>query len=213
MKKEDARRACSVLEDSISSVINEERQRNGLVILDARYGRLEIDPARPLTPPKSRLTQWIDVTIPVQSMVEESQLILKGGGSKSWLEGFYDPSEDLDPSENILWIQYLFLGQKHQVYVADDEELQMPMSSHLITAREAQLERELGELETRENERKKSRRRWALASLVLAIGGAMLYRNRDSPSIAPWLNRLTSLIGGNSGQRPQQQQRQQQQLP
>src|SRR5690554_7092160 len=140
MKKEDAKRAVALMEESVHGIIHTERQRGGLVVLDARYGRLDFDPERPLSAPKSRPGQYIDVTIPLQCMVEGSQLIMSGSGSKSWQEGFYDPSDDCEPSQNSLWVQYLFLNQLHHVVVADDEELRMPMSGHLITAQQAQME-------------------------------------------------------------------------
>lgn len=216
MKKEDAKHACAAMEQTMHQVIEEERQRNGLVILDARYGRLEIDPMRPLTPPKSRPGQYIDVTIPVQAMVEDSLAVITGGGSKSWQEGFYDPSEDCEPSKNLLWIQYLFLGQLHQVTCGDDEEVRIPLPGHLITAQEAEMERELEAMEAREAELKKQRRRWLLTSLLLGVGGYLLYRNRGSPAVAPWISRLNSLVVGGGAQsqqsqsQPQHQQQQQQ---
>jgi hypothetical protein len=43
---------------------------------------------------QQKLGQCIDVTVPLQCSVKNSTLIVHGGGSKSWLEGFYDPNND-----------------------------------------------------------------------------------------------------------------------
>ncbi len=55
--------------------------------MEARYGKLN----EPLIDPE--YAPWIDVTIPLQYLVEDSQLILHEG-PKTGLLGFFDPRID-----------------------------------------------------------------------------------------------------------------------
>jgi len=85
----------------------------------------------------------IDVTIPVQCLVEDGgKLILYEGGSKTDLAGFYDPCAPTtiemikdqklsSPSKHLL-IRYLFQNQLHQVIVDDDGGVQVPKTTHRI---------------------------------------------------------------------------------
>lgn len=66
-----------------------EEQRGGLVIIEARYGILDEPIVDTEYPP------WIDATIPLQYLVEDSQLIIHPG-PKSALLGLYDPRIDED---------------------------------------------------------------------------------------------------------------------
>lgn len=69
-----------------------EEQKKGLVIVNATYGLLQ-DATGPLTTLNDDIDDpsSIDVTIPIQCMVEDSSLIIPAGESKAWLTGFYDP--------------------------------------------------------------------------------------------------------------------------
>ena len=62
--------------------------------MEARYGSLNEPVSDPSYPP------WIDVTIPLQYLVEDSQLILHEG-PKTGLLGFYDPRID-EPKELLI---------------------------------------------------------------------------------------------------------------
>lgn len=99
-----------------------EENRGGLVIVEARYGKLDEAVADPDYPPS------IDVAIPLQYLVEDSQLILHDG-PKTGLLGFYDPR--IDESKELL-IRYLFKRKLHQVIINDNEPLQAPLRSHLL---------------------------------------------------------------------------------
>lgn len=100
-----------------------EETRGGLVVVEARYGKLdEPENSDPDYPPS------IDVTIPLQYLVEDSQLILHDG-PKTGLLGFYDPRID-EPKELI--IRYLFKRKLHQAIISDNEPLQAPLRSHLL---------------------------------------------------------------------------------
>lgn len=99
-----------------------EDNRGGLVIIEARYGKLDEQSSDPDYPPS------IDVVIPLQYLVEDSQLILHDG-PKTGLLGFYDPRID---EPKALLIRYLFKRKLHQVIINDNEPLQAPLRSHLL---------------------------------------------------------------------------------
>ncbi|GAM28667.1 hypothetical protein SAMD00019534_118430 [Acytostelium subglobosum LB1] len=101
-----------------------EQAKNGLVIQQALYGVLKehsasADVDYPAT---------IDVTIPLQYLVEDSKLELHPN-KKSDLIGFYDPRVG---EEKQLKVTYLFQGQLHMTIVNDNELLRIPVRSHLI---------------------------------------------------------------------------------
>ena len=52
------------------------------------------------------------------------------GGSKSWLEGFYDPNED--QLDNMLYIRYRFNNDMHECLYSDLSEICLPAAEHLI---------------------------------------------------------------------------------
>jgi len=70
----------------------------------------------------------IDVTIPIQYFVEESQLHLSNT-SKSNLLGFYDPCIG-EPKK--LYIRYLFKDKLHEVAFDDMEVVSLPHALHRI---------------------------------------------------------------------------------
>eukprot|EP00127_Corallochytrium_limacisporum_P004608 Clim_evm22s169 gene=Clim_evmTU22s169 len=70
----------------------------------------------------------IDVTIPLQAMVEKSQLRLQDT-SKRHLLGFYNPCPGEDP---VLIIRYSFRGKMHEVTLKDTEAVALPKKSHLM---------------------------------------------------------------------------------
>jgi len=70
----------------------------------------------------------IDVTVPLQYKVEDSQLILEEG-PKSSLYGFFDPCPG---QEKQLRVRYLFKDKIHQAVVNDNDELKIPLQEHLL---------------------------------------------------------------------------------
>ena len=142
----------------------------GLLILQAQYGQL--------THPQHVL----DVTMQLQSQVQESMLLLKGGSSKSWLEGFYDPTEG---GENVLDVVYRVDGVLHRAVVRDEEELLVPHANHRMTAEEVrQWEKRytLRAVDLNEAAIKQRRRYIAAASIVavVSIGAVVYYRHTGS---------------------------------
>uniref|UniRef100_A0A0A9VTB9 DnaJ subfamily C member 11 n=1 Tax=Lygus hesperus TaxID=30085 RepID=A0A0A9VTB9_LYGHE len=75
--------------------------------------------------------ECIDVTNVIQCMVDNSALIIHDGGSKAWLEGFYDPNDN--KVSNLLYVRYKFLNRLHEVIVEDHEELCLPLEEHVLS--------------------------------------------------------------------------------
>lgn len=103
-----------------------EEENDGLIILEALYGDISIDG----TKVGNLAGKCIDVTVALQCIVASSQLVIHGGGSKSWLEGFYDPNDN--QIENLLYVRYKFYNSLHEVIVDDTEELCIPVEDHLL---------------------------------------------------------------------------------
>ncbi|KAJ3101781.1 hypothetical protein HDU97_001065 [Phlyctochytrium planicorne] len=72
--------------------------------------------------------EYIEVTLPVQNLVVNSQLHINGGFSKSHLMGFYDPC--LGESKT-LRITYSFRGKLHFLEVDDTSAVAAPLRAHL----------------------------------------------------------------------------------
>jgi DnaJ family protein C protein 11 len=68
----------------------------------------------------------IDVTIPMQCLVEESQLHLHAS-AKSNLLGFWDCAIG---EEKQLYVQYLFRDKLHEVTIDDCDPVSMPLLAH-----------------------------------------------------------------------------------
>ena len=69
----------------------------------------------------------INVTIPVQCLVEEQSKLILYEGSKNSLAGFYDPCSDEDKH---LLVHYLYQGKHHQILVPDEDQVRCPRLSH-----------------------------------------------------------------------------------
>eukprot|EP00997_Jenningsia_sp_PLL12_P000217 NODE_1030_length_1310_cov_167.789849_g849_i0.p1 GENE.NODE_1030_length_1310_cov_167.789849_g849_i0~~NODE_1030_length_1310_cov_167.789849_g849_i0.p1 ORF type:complete len:276 (+),score=64.23 NODE_1030_length_1310_cov_167.789849_g849_i0:395-1222(+) len=95
-----------------------ERAVKGLVILQAEYGCLR------LPTPAPPATICMDVTVPCQSFVDGSCLVLPAG-TKSKLDGFCD-TDPLGQSSKRLRIRYMHGGAEHTVDIDDCDELRLP---------------------------------------------------------------------------------------
>ncbi|KAI8804954.1 hypothetical protein BJ742DRAFT_856333 [Cladochytrium replicatum] len=140
-RKNEAEDAVRLMRESVARKFEAEESRNGLVIVEAIYGK--IPPTR-----RNRASEysflpsfvlsgeentsgesWIDVTIPVQALVNQSQLHISGGHSKAYIIGFYDPC--LGENKRLL-ITYRFQGRLHEVEVDDTAAVAAPLRGHLI---------------------------------------------------------------------------------
>ncbi|KAJ1981605.1 hypothetical protein H4R35_000649 [Dimargaris xerosporica] len=88
--------------------------------LETASDSLVVDPLQP---------KLIDVTIPLQTMVTESKLVIPGGKSKADLIGFYDPCFG-EPKQ--LQVTYRFHGRLHTAMIKDTAPLACPLKSHLL---------------------------------------------------------------------------------
>ncbi|KAJ3393416.1 hypothetical protein HDU84_001906 [Entophlyctis sp. JEL0112] len=158
-RKQEALSAIQLMSQQVARKQEVEEQKNGLVIVEALYGKLpESAFARnstgsaagfsmssiferetgsgAATPPYGSVEfvgaengPWADVTVPVQNMVYNSQLFISGGHSKVHIVGFYDPCLG-EPKK--LRVTYKFQGKIHQVEVDDTNSVAAPLRAHII---------------------------------------------------------------------------------
>ncbi|KAG8743197.1 hypothetical protein FRC10_000268 [Ceratobasidium sp. 414] len=91
----------------------------GLIILDARYG-----PSKQMDGGES-----IDVAVPLQLLVNASQLSIPGGRSKAGLLGFFDPCAG---ERKELRVTYMFRGRVHVAGVEDRAGVDLPLRGHAV---------------------------------------------------------------------------------
>ncbi|KAF9192027.1 hypothetical protein BGZ51_006386 [Haplosporangium sp. Z 767] len=116
-QKKEAEEAIQLLQESTARKTKQEQDKDGLVIVEAVYGNLNAGLVA-------------DVTIAVQALVNNSQLVMPGGHSKNHILGFYDPCLG---EKKQLRIRYEFQKRMHEVVVADEAHVTIPVRSHLIT--------------------------------------------------------------------------------
>eukprot|EP00123_Amoebidium_parasiticum_P005462 comp16651_c0_seq1/m.14849 comp16651_c0_seq1/g.14849 ORF comp16651_c0_seq1/g.14849 comp16651_c0_seq1/m.14849 type:complete len:554 (-) comp16651_c0_seq1:203-1864(-) len=127
-RRREAEAAQRLMRDSVEKRVQAEEDKKGLVIVRAWYGNLSA--GTPCAGEDEGLgPRVIDVTIPLQALVKDSQLHLQEH-SKSGLPGFYDCAIGEDKS---LRVQYCFRDRLHEVTIADDEPLSCPKRSHAVS--------------------------------------------------------------------------------
>ena len=77
-------------------------------------------------------SELVDVTVPVQSLVESGRLTFFEG-SKADLAGFYDPCALLHDEQKHLLIRYSYQNSIHQVLLPDEEGLKLPKTAHRMS--------------------------------------------------------------------------------
>ena len=127
-KKKEAQAAVNLMRAQFERIRTEEESRRGLVIVQAKYGRL-ISSSESVTSDSWDQSEVIDVTVPLQCLVKDSKLILYEP-SKSQLPGFYDPCVGEDKQ---LLVQYLFHNHMHEITLKDRETLRIPKASHRMS--------------------------------------------------------------------------------
>lgn len=133
--KERAQADCRLMSEEVQRKreFEENKEKGGLIVLQAFYGR---HPASAISNDdlgadleEIEDNERIDVTMPLQCLVQNSQIVIAAGSTKSGLIGFYDPIPDEDK-----WLEviYLYNHKTHHVLVADLDSVRMPLKSHLM---------------------------------------------------------------------------------
>jgi hypothetical protein len=120
----------SLMEEKVSQKREEEEEKNGLVVVHAIYGKLpdksqQRDADAGFDPENNGFA--IDVTVPLQFLVENSQCHLHAQ-SKASLVGFYDPCPGEDKHLEVI---YLFRNKLHRCVINDLEPLRIPLQCPL----------------------------------------------------------------------------------
>lgn len=120
-RKREAELAVRLMKDAYERSVRVERERHGLVITEAWYGKL-------VGEGEQDREKVIDVTVPLQCQVKDSKLILQTT-SKSGLPGFYDPCVGEEKSVQVV---YHFRDAMHEVTLKDTDSVAIPKQSHRI---------------------------------------------------------------------------------
>lgn len=127
--RQEAKAAVMLMTETVGRKIAAEEAVNGLVIVQALYGQVITSMgANNVDVDDFDLPLVTDVTVPLQCLVDHSQLRLPAS-SKAGLLGFYDPCPDEPKS---LRVRYRAMGNMHEVTVNDDEELVCPKKAHVV---------------------------------------------------------------------------------
>jgi len=135
-RKQEAEDSIKLMAESIQKKIDIEKKNNGLIIIEALYGNSKLLKKmkkllyRQNKPDKPLPEEIIDVTIPLQNMVNKSQLHL-GSYSKSSLIGFYDPCFG---KEKTLRVVYSFQGRIHLIEIGESIPLFAPLRDHIVNS-------------------------------------------------------------------------------
>lgn len=110
-----------------------EEQRGGLIIVKGIFGRIPQPPVRRRGAKPEE--EWptvgdstIDVTVPLQYLLEDSKLQLFNS-AKSGLPGFCDPALG---EEKQLYVLYRFKGKLHEAMIGDRQPLFMPLERDIL---------------------------------------------------------------------------------
>ncbi len=115
-REEEALLISDVLSSHYERRLDQETKSNGLVIEEAAYEASE--------------GSSLDVKIPIQVMVSESQLLIPGGTSKSGILGFYDIKPG---TTKHLRIRYRFRGALHETTFEEFQQVILPQRHHKKT--------------------------------------------------------------------------------
>lgn len=123
-KKMEAEAAVHLMQETVQRIIEEETEKNGLIVVKALYGKLDDKSENGFVEGK-----YIDVAVPLQCLVKNSSLLIPEKNSKTGLLGFYDPCLG---EEKSLSIRYKFRGKLHHVILGDFEPVKIPMKKHTL---------------------------------------------------------------------------------
>lgn len=117
IRKKKAEEFLHLMYDMVHRKQYYEKQKDGLFIIKATYGDFTTGDV-------------IDVTIAIAALVNESQLTIHHGFSKSQIIGIWDPAFG---QKKTLRVEYSFKGKVHFVEVGDKHGLIAPLREHLVT--------------------------------------------------------------------------------
>ncbi|KAG4303854.1 hypothetical protein PORY_002742 [Pneumocystis oryctolagi] len=117
LKKKKAEEFLHLMYDTVHRKQYYEKQKEGLFIIKAVYGDFTTGDV-------------IDVTIAIAALVNDSQLTIHHGFSKSQIIGIWDPAFG---QKKTLRVEYSFKGKVHFVEVKDKHGLIAPLREHLVT--------------------------------------------------------------------------------
>ncbi|CAF0815386.1 unnamed protein product [Adineta ricciae] len=123
-RRREAMNAQEVLRSLVEQIKDKEGSQ-GLIILEGRYGQLSSSSSTT----QENSIKIIDVTVPLQALVKDSNLRIGTTVSKSNLTGFYDPCIG---EEKSLFIKYSFGSQIHTVLYKDVDPIVLPNRDHLV---------------------------------------------------------------------------------
>lgn len=123
-KRKEAEAAVELMQETVERIITTEQAKQGLIILEAWYGKL-FDKETVDGVTESKI---VDVRIPLQCLVGDSKLIIREN-TKVNVPGFYDPCFG---ETKHLRVGYEFRGMAHEVTIEDSEPLIIPRRSHRI---------------------------------------------------------------------------------
>lgn len=127
-RKAEAEAAINLMQETFQRILEVERAKQGLIVVEAWYGKLfdlQAD-EQPLQP------KVVDVSVPLQCMVVDSKLILHEK-TKANIPGFYDPCFG---ERKYLRVRYEFRGATHEVTIDNSEPLIIPRRSHRVAFNE-----------------------------------------------------------------------------
>ncbi|EIW67351.1 hypothetical protein M231_02507 [Tremella mesenterica] len=129
-KRIEALEALTLMERPTSLKVIAEREKHGLIILSAQYGPTYAFTDKGIREESLSQGLIIDVTIPIQALVNDSKLFIPGGRAKYNILGFYDPCIGENKK---LRIRYSFRDTLHEVTVDDLQPLRAPIRAHVIS--------------------------------------------------------------------------------
>ncbi|XP_072035255.1 LOW QUALITY PROTEIN: dnaJ homolog subfamily C member 11-like [Amphiura filiformis] len=127
-RRSEAESEVRLMQEMVRRITETESSKQGLIIVQAWYGKLVSIQASTEDGANELDTNVIDVTIPLQCQVKDSKLLLTDV-SKANLPGFYDPCLGEDKS---LRVRYQFRQGLHECTVTDKEPLRIPKQSHRL---------------------------------------------------------------------------------
>jgi len=129
--------------NSLARILEREKAKGGIVIKKAIYGNLRLQEEKLMAEDLGKTTieesdlrgPFIDVTQPVQCLVERHRIQLTGGAqsSKAELPGFYNPAPLDTLLELELYVLYDFKDQLHEVIIGDREMISCPLRAHAVS--------------------------------------------------------------------------------